>query len=641
MSWVYHIFFYDWDDFYETHGLDALIYLQFLACLNRIVILFLGFALCFTIPTFLTASRQLLPPSDPMRVSGTATISLSNINSYDSHDRNRYWTTFLSVYFNSFVSYFFLYKVYCVYHYYRLKLKSKIASYNLTVRISDVPQILTDEQVYDKLNKIFPGKLHSVERVLELSNIERMVQLKKSLERERSRLIAMGEDNANTTTCLLFVCFKAKRDNIDKLIEQYDFRISDVSDQIALEQQNIDFYEPTPVIYVTFKDLTSARICAQSALDRDPFSWKTAPAPDPADIEWSNHYLIHFRKKIQYYVITVIVCFINLSWFVPVGFALSIGNLKVLASIFGHGQSVDEFSKNNPKILMWIEGIIPAVIIWIFYLILMPLLRYFTYHQGWLSKSKIEEFTLHKFFAFVIINIFLTSLLAGTAFDVWQQLVYFAINPPQFFPLVALAVPGQVNYFINYILLNSVFAYSIQLLRPWWIFLRGIAICCAYSEEEFEEANKSEEFDYPYYYGMHILFFLVILTYSSIAPLMIPFGLIYFGIAYFVHIHNMVFVTKQSFEGFGNLWPTVFSQACFVLGMYQTILMTLLSMNGFYWSFLLSPSIFITYTYWNYLNKNLFFLCDHGPLDLPTDEPIDPQCLEQFKTLYLPPGLKA
>jgi len=127
---------------------------------------------------------------------------------------------------------------------------------------------------------------------------------------------------------------------------------------------------------------------------------------------------------------------------------------------------------------------------------------------------------------------------------------------------------------------------------------------------------------------------------------MIPFGIIYFTFAYFAHLHNILFVIKQPFESFGSLWPDVFTQACVVLGMYQIILMTVLGMNGFYYSFLISPLVLITYGYWYYINKRLTPLTDIGPLSFELkQEDIerlgDENVLHGIRSAYIHPGLIA
>jgi len=223
----------------------------------------------------------------------------------------------------------------------------------------------------------------------------------------------------------------------------------------------------------------------------------------------------------------------------------------------------------------------------------------------------------------------------------WKDLFFFANNPPQLLPLIASIVPNQVNYFISYVLLNTIIIYSIELLRPHLVILRFIKLkCCSVAPEEIDEANSPDQFDYPYFYGLHLLFFLIVITYSSIAPLMLPFGTIYFGVAYFVHMHNMLFVNKQNYEGFGDLWPSVFSQVCFVLGMYELIIMVVLSITGFYYSFVITPLLLVTAAYWYHTRKHFMGVTEYGPLDFEFQgDKQDEWTDEKLKTAYIHPGL--
>uniref|UniRef100_A0A6B2KZA0 CSC1/OSCA1-like 7TM region domain-containing protein n=1 Tax=Arcella intermedia TaxID=1963864 RepID=A0A6B2KZA0_9EUKA len=631
---MYYLIVFKWSEFYTSHGLDALIYLKFLGALCKMSLCWMFFAILVTFPSYITGSRKYLNPSDPLYVQGTGIISLSNINPMTT-DSYRYWATFFSVIFNSIVCYYFLFGVFQSFHKYRIKLKREVSAHTLGVRISNVPADLTDENIYHKLNAIFPQKILSIKRVPEISTLSDLHKEKKSLLRERARIKAMYADKSFLGHCMLFLCFRMKKGSVYNEIDRYNHKIIEINERIKSAQSNVNLLTPTPVVYVVFKDTLSARVCAQCVLDEDPFIFKTAHAPVPSDIVWENHPLTNGRRKIQFYFVSVIVFFLIVFWAVPVGFAASMANLKVFSAIFGFDTS--EFRTGTVN---WIEGILPSFVIWVFYINLIPLLRFLTRQQGFLTHSQIDDYTLTKFFAFAIVNIFLTSLLTGTAFDVWEQLVNFATNPPELLPLVASAIPSQSNFFIGYILINSIFAYSLQLLRPWWIGQWILSSCChAYSPEDIEESNReSEQFDYPYYYGMHLLFLMIILTYSSIAPLILPFGILYFTFAYVVHIHNMTYVSKQTYEGLGHVWTTVFTLACIALGIYQVITTTLLSMNHFYWSFLLAPTVFVTYGYWHHLNKNMSVLCHSGPLDLKND--LSDVSVEEFKAAYVPTCLQ-
>ncbi len=46
----------------------------------------------------------------------------------------------------------------------------------------------------------------------------------------------------------------------------------------------------------------------------------------------------------------------------------------------------------------------------------------------------------------------------------------------------------------------------------------------------------------PTAYALHSLVFLLVTVYAIVNPLIIPFGVIYFGLAYLVERHNIAYV---------------------------------------------------------------------------------------------------
>jgi hypothetical protein len=61
-----------------------------------------------------------------------------------------------------------------------------------------------------------------------------------------------------------------------------------------------------------------------------------------------------------------------------------------------------------------------------------------------------------------------------------------------------------------------------------------------------------------------LLIFLLGMTYSTIAPLILPFVFIYFVYGYFVYKYNLVFVRAPRFESGGLFFPLVFARLCVV-----------------------------------------------------------------------------
>eukprot|EP01125_Pyxidicula_operculata_P009371 TRINITY_DN3086_c0_g1_i2.p1 TRINITY_DN3086_c0_g1~~TRINITY_DN3086_c0_g1_i2.p1 ORF type:complete len:634 (-),score=78.98 TRINITY_DN3086_c0_g1_i2:322-2223(-) len=566
ISWLLPMITYRWHEMYETHGLDSMLFLRFVVCCGQMVLIMCAFGLIILLPVDATGRRQYLPTIDPLYASGTAVLSMSNIDASDPRDTMRFWVHLISVYFNSIVCYFFLFRMFSIYHKYVLKHRSKVSPENVTVRIAGVPNYMTDQAVAELLDRFFPGKILAVHHQPHLPNLVALREKIADLKFDKSRaleeyhttgdlpLIRPPLPHFSYGSWLLFW-----RKKVDA-ITYYSQQISALNTQISRLQKEMNM-KRTSVVFVTFTDISSAKLCAQSVLDGNPFRWSRALAPEPNDIIWENHSKDRVLRVLQSIFITGLCVFLIIFWMVPVGFASSLANIEVLNQIPGVRETLHLLCSNECG--PWIRGVLPSLILTLSYMVLLPLLRFLSKHQGFYSYSLVEDHTLWKFYSFLIFNMFFGSMLATTFFGVIDELLKYSQNPFLIISLLAQQLPSQVLFFINYLLINTFISFGLTLWRPFSIVyhVSRLICCCVKFRVDIEKVYQPEDFDYPYYYGNHILVFLLVLTYSSISPLILPFGLLYFIIGYFVHKHNNLFVHQQPFEGFGNMWPTVFTQS--------------------------------------------------------------------------------
>jgi len=141
-------------------------------------------------------------------------------------------------------------------------------------------------------------------------------------------------------------------------------------------------------------------------------------------------------------------------------------------------------------------------------------------------------------------------------------------------------------------------AAALLLLRPFDLILRLLFQCRAVSEYDIEEAHKVANFKYPYFYGVHCIVFLITLVYSSIAPIILPFSILYFACSYICLTHNLLFVHTPEYKGSGLIIGTVFSVCCIIIVLYQLIMLALLGILGFIPAPVLVPLPIFTLAYW-------------------------------------------
>eukprot|EP01127_Copromyxa_protea_P024303 TRINITY_DN9477_c0_g1_i1.p1 TRINITY_DN9477_c0_g1~~TRINITY_DN9477_c0_g1_i1.p1 ORF type:complete len:319 (-),score=44.40 TRINITY_DN9477_c0_g1_i1:30-986(-) len=70
----------------------------------------------------------------------------------------------------------------------------------------------------------------------------------------------------------------------------------------------------------------------------------------------------------------------------------------------------------------------------------------------------------------------------------------------------------------------------------------------------------------------HTFIFLLVMTYCTITPIIVPFGLLYFGGSYFVDKHTLLFFGQPKEDLCGLMFPVAFNQLCATLCCYNLVM---------------------------------------------------------------------
>lgn len=199
-----------------------------------------------------------------------------------------------------------------------------------------------------------------------------------------------------------------------------------------------------------------------------------------------------WRIRLQRALVHGIAFLLVVFWSVPLGLALALANLGSLARIPGLGGLLDWLLGLHSWVKSFLEGLLPALVLLLAYSIIVPVLRALSAREYFLSRSKVVVATQKKFFALLSINIFFASTLGGSVVAIIDQIIkYSSYAPPPhgtpltllsdpflLLPLLAVKLPAQVNFFMNYVLANSLITYTWLMWRPFgllrvWLCLRS------------------------------------------------------------------------------------------------------------------------------------------------------------------------
>ncbi|MED6180298.1 hypothetical protein PIB30_008793 [Stylosanthes scabra] len=210
-----------------------------------------------------------------------------------------------------------------------------------------------------------------------------------------------------------------------------------------------------------------------------------------------------------------------------------------------------------------ITGYLPSLILQLSLKLVPPIMGFLTSMQGYISHSDIESSACNKVIWFTVWNVFLATVFSGS----FISLLSVILDPKHIPERLAVAVPAQASFFITYVVTSGWTSVSSELFRI--IPLLGSLITRPFSspEDEFEVPSLPFHRDVP-----RVLFFgLLGITYFFLAPLILPFLLIYLCLAYIIYRNQFINVYAPKYETAGKLWPIVHNTMIFSLILMHMI----------------------------------------------------------------------
>ncbi|XP_047252997.1 CSC1-like protein At4g02900 isoform X2 [Capsicum annuum] len=224
----------------------------------------------------------------------------------------------------------------------------------------------------------------------------------------------------------------------------------------------------------------------------------------------------------------------------------------------------------------FIQGVLPGIILKIFLALLPMLLMAMSKIEGYTSLSSLDRRSATKYHIFILVNVFLGSIITGAAFE---QLQRFMEKPPSEIPkTVGVAIPLKATFFITYIMVDGWAGIAAEILRlvPFVIFhLKNTFL--VKTDQDRQQATDPGSLNFSVSEPRIQLYFLLGLVYSMVTPILLPFIIVFFAFAYMVFRHQIINVYNQKYESGASFWPDVHRRILVGLVISQLLLLGLLS----------------------------------------------------------------
>ncbi|OEL20893.1 CSC1-like protein [Dichanthelium oligosanthes] len=357
-------------------------------------------------------------------------------------------------------------------------------------------------------------------------------------------------------------------------IDYYKKEIEELCKQEDEERQKV-ITDPNyimPAAFVSFKTRWGAAVCAQTQQTSNPTVWLTEWAPEPRDVFWANLAIPFVELSVRRLIIAVSFFFLTFFFMVPIAFVQSLANLDDIEKELPFLKPIIERNSLKPVI----QGFLPGIILKIFLILLPTILMAMSKIEGHTSLSGLDRKTATKYYIFLFVNVFLGSVITGTAFQQLDEFIHQSANKiPE---VVGESIPMKAAFFMTYIMVDGWAGIAAEVLRlkPLVVFHIKNAFLVR-TEHDREQAMDPGSLDFYNSEPRLQLYFLLGLVYAVITPMLLPFIIVFFSLAYLVFRHQIINVYSQQYESGAQFWPDVHMRLIIALIVSQILLLGLLS----------------------------------------------------------------
>lgn len=300
--------------------------------------------------------------------------------------------------------------------------------------------------------------------------------------------------------------------------------------------------------------------------------WLTEWAPEPRDVFWANLAIPFVELSVRRLIVAVAFFFLTFFFMIPIAIVQSLANLDDIVKVLPFLKPIIE--RNSLKSV--IQGFLPGIILKIFLILLPTILMAMSKIEGHTSLSGLDRKTATKYYIFLFVNVFLGSVITGTAFQQLDNFIHQSANKiPE---VVGESIPMKAAFFMTYIMVDGWSGIAAEVLRLKALVIFHIKNAfLVRTEHDREQAMDPGSLDFYNCEPRLQLYFLLGLVYAVVTPMLLPFIIVFFSLAYLVFRHQIINVYTQHYESGAQFWPDVHMRLIIALIVSQILLLGLLS----------------------------------------------------------------
>ncbi|KAL4277521.1 hypothetical protein HN51_060631 [Arachis hypogaea] len=542
VSWVSRAFRLTEDQILSDHGLDALVILR----LFKFGIKFFSVCSLVGLVVLLPINYGEKEPSDKSYYT-TDLFTISNV----SRGSERLWVHFSCLCFISFYGMYLLYKEFDDILIQRIQQLQNIKHRpdQFTIIVREIP-FCTEHQARDCsvdhfFSKHYPSTYYSFQMVYGTQDLQELVNQAKSLARqiEDSKETSMAKKPKNKLP--LLDALQQETSKVDLLEEKLQALCHTIP---KMQCKDMIKKKELPAAFVTFKSRSGAATAAELQQHSHPLLWITEKAPEPRDVSWRNLRISYRAVPLYRLGVLIAASLLTVFFAIPVTAVQGIAKYEKLKKWFPPAMVMQLI----PGVSSILTGYLPSVVLKVFIYIVPFAMFAMAKVSGCISKSKEEIKACNMVFYFLVGNVFFLSVLSGSLLD---EIGLFLSHPKDLPSHLARAVAAQADFFVTYILTDGLSGFSLELLQPGLLIWDTLRSCT----RGYQREQNPYLYSLPYFRIIPLvsLSVLIGIVYAVVAPLLLPFLIVYFCLGYVVYINQIQHVYETTYETCGQYWPYI------------------------------------------------------------------------------------
>lgn len=559
---------------------------------------------------------------------------------------HRLWAFVLGVYWVSFVAYYLLWKAYK--HVSDLRaaalMSPEVKDEQFAVLVRDIPAPAEGqtrkEQVDSYFTEIYPDTFY---RSMVVTNNKEVNKTWQELEGYRKKLAhaeaiyAQSQKNGKPegTRPMNKTGFLGLLGTKVDTIEYCNEKINELIPKLEAEQKVTLREKQQASSLVFFTSRVTAATAAQNLHARMVDTWTVTDAPEPRQIIWSNLPKAFYDRVIRQYAIYVLVFLTIVFYMIPIAFISAFTTLENLKKLLPFTKPI----VNQDEVRTVLEAFLPQLALIIFLALLPKFLLFLSKAEGIPSESHAIRAASGKYFYFSVFNVFLGVTLGGTLFSTFKTIEK---DPNKIVPLLANSLPGNATFFLTFVALKFFVGYGLELSRivPFIIYHLKRKYLCK-TDAELKEAWTPGDLGYGTRIPGDLLILTIVLCYSVIAPIIIPFGVIYFGLGWLVLRNQALKVFVPSYESYGRIWPHIHTRILAALLLFQVTMCGYFGVKQFYYTPILIALPICSLLFAYVCSKKFYGFFQSTALEVARHELKEIPNMENIFRSFIPPPLAA